>query len=260
VRNLNVKYGLDDPLYKQYGTFLLNALKGDIGISFQRQDKPVRDILAQGFKVTAVLGALAVVFAVAVGVSLGVLAATHRNGVADYASLTLASVGSAIPSFALGIFLIYLFAVKLQVLPVYGWGSPKQTILPLVTLAALPTALLARMTRASLLEVLRQDYIRTARAKGLRTSTVLYKHALRNALIPILTAVGPITAHLVTGSFIVEQIYSIPGTGRLVVQSINARDYGMIMGSTLFYASIICVANLVVDITYAVVDPRIRLR
>jgi oligopeptide transport system permease protein len=260
VQNLNVKYGLDEPLYRQYGRFLLNALKGDIGISFQRQDKPVLDILAQGFKVTAVLGLLAVVCAVLAGVSLGVLAATHRNGIPDYASLLLASLGSAIPSFALGIFLIYLFAVKLQVLPVFGWGTPAQAILPLVTLAALPTAILARMTRASLLEVLRQDYIRTARAKGLRTSTVLYKHALRNALIPILTAVGPITAHLVTGSFIVEQIYAIPGTGRLVVQSINARDYGMIMGSTLFYASIICFANLVVDVTYAIVDPRIRFR
>src|SRR4051812_2706871 len=137
VKTLNVKSGLDEPLYRQYGTFLLNALKGDIGISFQRQDQPVRDILAQGFKVTAVLGALAVVFAVTVGVSLGVLAATHRNGPADYASLLLASLGSAIPSFALGIFLIYVFAVKLHALPVFGWGSPRQAILPLVTLAAL---------------------------------------------------------------------------------------------------------------------------
>ena len=260
VRNLNVKYGLDKPLYRQYGDFVWRALHGDIGISFQRQDTPVRDILLEGFKVTAVLGLLAVLCAVAVGVSLGVLAATHRNGPADYVSLLMASAGSAIPSFALGIFLIYIFAVKLQVLPVFGWGSPKQAVLPLITLAALPTALLARMTRASMLEVLRQDYIRTARSKGLKTRSVLYGHALRNALIPILTAVGPLSANLVTGSFIVEQIFAIPGTGRLVVQSINARDYGMIMGSTLFYAAFISLANLAVDITYAVVDPRIRYR
>jgi oligopeptide transport system permease protein len=260
VQNLNHKYGLDQPVWRQYLTFAGDALQGDLGISFARQDKPVTSIIINGFKTTAVLGLMAAALAIIIGVSLGVLAATHRNGPADYGSVLLASVGSAVPSFALAIFLIYILSVKLQLLPVLGWGSWKQAIMPVLTLAALPTALMARMTRASMLDVLRQDYIRTAEAKGLHRRSVLYRHALRNALIPVLTAAGPLTAHLITGSFIVEQIFAIPGCGRLVVQSISARDYGMIMGSTLFYAVIICMANLAVDLTYAAVDPRIRYR
>lgn len=260
VQNLNHKYGLDKPVWRQYADFLWNALHGDLGVSFQRQDKPVTDIILSGFKVTAVLGALAVGTAVVIGVTLGILAAVNRNSVADYLSVFLASIGSAIPSFALAIFLIYIFSVKLKVLPVFGWGSWQQAILPVATLAALPTAYLARITRASMLEVLRQDYIRTARAKGLTTALVLYRHGFRNALIPIITAIGPIAAGLVTGSFIVEQVYAIPGSGRLFVHSLNARDYGMIMGTTLFYAVIIAIANLAVDVGYAIVDPRIRYR
>ncbi len=276
VQNLNRKYGLDKPVWplsfsaqippvhltadSQYTNFVWDALHGDLGISFQRQDKPVTEILLTGFKVTAALGMLALVTAAAIGVSLGVLAALHRNELPDYASVLLASVGSAVPNFALAIFLIYIFAVTLHALPVIGWGSVEQAIMPTMTLAALPMAYVARVTRASMLDVLRQDYIRTARAKGLRNWTVLYRHSLRNALIPILTVVGPLTASLVTGSFIVEQVFAIPGIGRLFVQSVNARDYGMIMGTTLFYAVVVALANLAVDITYAFVDPRIRYR
>ena len=258
VQNLNRRYGLDKPVWRQYVDFVWNALRGDLGISFQRQDKPVTDVIMSGFKVTATLGVLAVATATVLGVGLGVLAALNRNGLPDYASVFLASIGSSIPSFAVAIFLIYVFAVKLHWLPVFGWGSVRQAIMPVITLAALPTAFLARITRASMLDVLRQDYIRTARAKGLGRATILYRHSLRNALIPILTVIGPITAGLIAGSFIVEQVFAIPGIGRLFVQSINARDYGMIMGTTLFYAVIIAFANLAVDIAYAVVDPRIR--
>jgi oligopeptide transport system permease protein len=260
VQNLNHRYGLDKPVWQQYLNFVWNALHGDLGISFQRQDKPVTDIILSGFKVTAVLGMAAVGTSMAIGITLGVLAAINRNSIADYASVFLASVGSAVPNFALSIFLIYIFAVKLHVLPVFGWGSLKQAILPVATLSALPTAFLARITRASMLDVLRQDYIRTARAKGLTNLLVLYRHAFRNALIPIITAIGPIAAALVTGSVVIETIFAIPGTGRLFVHSLDARDYGMIMGTTLFYAVVIAVANLAVDITYAVVDPRIRYR
>lgn len=258
IENLNRKYGLDKPVWRQYIDFVWNALQGDLGASFQRQDKPVTDIIVSGFRVTATLGVIAMAIALMIGVTLGVLGAVNRNGIADYASVLLGSIGAAVPSFALAILLIYVFAVKLHWLPVLGWGSAEQAVMPAATLAALPTAFLARVTRASMLDVLGQDYMRTARAKGLRSATVLYRHGLRNALIPILTVTGPIMAGLVTGSFIVEQVFAIPGIGRLFVHSINARDYGMIMGTTLFYAVIIAFANLAVDIAYAVVDPRIR--
>ncbi len=271
IENLNRKYGLDKPVWRQYVSFVTNALKGDLGISFRRQDQPVTQIILTGFKVTAVLGLMAVVTATTIGIGLGVLAAVNRNGVLDYVSVMLASLGSAIPGFALGIFLIYFFSVRIHALPTSGWNASaglipgvlpplKQAIMPVITLSALPMAFLARVTRASMLEVLRQDYIRTARAKGLRSLTILYRHSIRNALIPVLTIIGPITAGLVTGSFIVEQLFSIPGVGRLFVQSINARDYGVIMGTTLFYAVIIALANLAVDVTYAIADPRIRYK
>jgi len=285
IRNLDHKYGLDKPVWpvsfdshgfpvnvtldSQYTNFIFNALQGDLGVSFKRQDKPVTEIILGGFRVTAVLGLAAILVACIAGVGLGVLAALHRNGIPDYSSVLLASAGSAIPSFVLGIFFIYIFSVQLHWLPTFGWDTRnglilgylprwEQMVLPVLTLAALPTAYMARITRASMLDVLRQDYIRTAHAKGLPGLTVLYRHSLRNALIPILTVIGPIAAGLVTGSFIVEQLFSVPGIGRLFVQSIDGRDYGLIMGTTLFYATIIAVANLAVDVAYALVDPRIR--
>jgi oligopeptide transport system permease protein len=271
VENLNRKYGLDEPVWRQYLNFLTNALQGDLGISFQRQDKPVTQIIFDGFRVTAVLGLLALSIAVVAGISLGVFAAVNRNRAGDYVSVLLASVGSAVPSFVLGIFLIYVFAVQLRWLPTFGWDLRhgmvpgwlppwKQAILPAITLAALPAAYLARVTRASLLDVLSQDYMRTAHAKGLPNTAVLYRHGLRNAAIPVLTVIGPLTAALLTGSFIIEQMFSVPGTGRLFVQAINGRDYGLIMGTTLFYATVIAIANLAVDIAYAAADPRIRYR
>ena len=271
VENLKQKYGWDDPVWKQYVTFVTNAVQGDLGVSYTRQDRPVTDIILTGLRVTAVLGLLSLGVAVVVGVSLGVLSATHRNGPLDYLGVLWASAGSAVPSFVLAVFLIYVFGVKLHWLPTFGWDvrhgivpgwipQPEQMILPVITLAALPTAYLARVTRASMLEVLNQDYMRTAHAKGLGGWNVLYRHALPNASIPILTLIGPLTAGLITGSFIVEQIFSVPGTGRLFVQSISARDYGLIMGTTLFYAVIVALANLAVDVAYAFVNPRIRYR
>jgi oligopeptide transport system permease protein len=269
VRNLDRQYGLDKPVYQQYADFVWNALQGDLGVSFQRQNKPVTDVILSGFKITAVLGLMAMTVAIVVGVGLGVLAAVNRNRLPDYASVVLATAGSSVPGFVLGIFLVYGFSVKLHALPTFGWDVKhglvpgylpplRQAILPVLTLAALPAAFLSRVTRASVLDVLQQDYLRTAHAKGLATATVLRRHALRNALIPIITVMGPMVANLVTGSFIVEQLFSIPGTGRLFVQSVNARDYGMIMGTTLFYAVLIAGANLAVDIACAFANPRIR--
>lgn len=271
VENLNRKYGLDKPLWRQYLDFVSNALQGDLGISYQRQNSPVTGVILSGFRATAVLGLMALAVATCVGVGLGVVSALNRNRATDYGAVVFASLGSAVPGFVLGVFLIYVFCVKLHWLPTFGWEVNrglvagwlppwKQAVLPVLTLAALPAAYLARVTRASLLEVLGQDYIRTARAKGLSGLTVFYRHSLRNAAIPILTVIGPVTATLLTGSFIIEQLFSVPGTGRLFVQSVNARDYGLIMGTTLFYAVIIVVANLAVDIAYAFVDPRIRYR
>jgi oligopeptide transport system permease protein len=271
VRNLDRQYGLDAPLWEQYGRFVWNALRGDLGISFQRQNRPVSEIILSGFKVTAVLGLLAASLALAAGVSLGAVAALHRNRAADQVSLALATVGSSVPGFVLAIFLVYVLSVKAQLLPTSGWDLDhglvpgvlpdiRQAVLPVLVLAALPAAVLARITRAGLIEVLEQDYVRTARAKGLASNAVLFRHALRNALIPIITVLGPVTASLVTGSFIIEEVFSLPGTGRLYVQAVTARDYGMIMGATLFYAAVISVANLAVDVGYAMTDPQIRYR
>jgi oligopeptide transport system permease protein len=271
VENLNRKYGLDQPLWRQYTLFLENTLQGDLGLSFQRQDRPVTEIILDGFKVTAVLGMLAFALAGGAGVLLGVYSALHRNRLPDYGSVFFATLGAAIPAFVLGILLKSLFAVELGWFATFGWDTrgglipgwlPRsdQAVLPVLTLAALPAAYIARITRASLLEVLQQDYMRTARAKGLSRTTMLLRHALPNAAIPILTVSGPILAALVTGSFIVEQVFEVPGIGRDFVNSVSNRDYGMIMGTSLFYAVVVVVANLAVDISYAWVDPRVRLK
>ena len=271
VENLNRKYGLDEPLWRQYTLFLENAVQGDLGLSFQRQDRSVTGIILAGFKVTAVLGLMAFLLATAVGITLGVYSALHRNRLPDYGGVFFATLGAAVPAFVLGIFLKTVFAVELGWFATFGWSTsdgvipgwlPRwdQLVLPVVTLAALPAAYTARITRASVLEVLQQDYMRTARAKGLGAGTVLVNHALRNAAIPILTVAGPILAALVTGSFIVEEVFEVPGIGRAFVDSVGNRDYGMIMGTTLFYAFVVVLANLVVDVSYALVDPRVRLK
>lgn len=258
AENLKRKYGLDDPLPEQFVKYLVNLVRGDLGISFQFQDRSVTSIIGQGLKVTAALGGLAFLYAVTIGITLGILAALKRNGPLDYGSLLFATLGASTPSFVLAIILVSVFAVQFHVLPVLGWGSWKQAILPMITLGSLPAAYIARITRASMLEVMQQDFIRTARAKGLRERVVVLRHIVKNALIPVLTLLGPLSAGLVTGSFIIEQFFAIPGVGRNFVSAVFARDYGMIMGVTLFYAFVVAVANLIVDILYGVVDPRIR--
>jgi oligopeptide transport system permease protein len=268
---LNRRYNLDEPLWKQYLLYLWNLLHGDLGLSF-RGDYDVTMLIRNGFFVTAQLGILAFIVAAVFGIGLGVLSALNQNGPLDYLGVFVATVGAALPNFILATFLIIIFAVNLGWFDILGWGGPervgdaldpsvwhiKKLVLPVVSLSFLPTAYIARVTRASMLEVLRQDYIRTAHAKGLADQVVIIRHAIKNAMIPVLTLMGPIAAALVTGSFIVENIYSIPGVGRAFVEAVLYRDYGMIMGTTLFYAAIVAVANLVVDLLYAVVDPRVR--
>ena len=262
---LESKYGLDEPVWEQFLTYSWNALHGDLGVSFQYQDRSVTTIIREGVEVSAVLGLMALAFALAVGLTLGVVAAVRQNSPIDYASVFLSTFAASTPSFVLGILLIMVFAVQLGWLPVFGWEKAwwlfpnwKQAILPTITLRALPTAYITRITRASVLEVLQQDYVRTARAKGLHERIVLGRHVLKNAAVPILTVSGPIAAGLVTGSFIVETVFAIPGLGKLFIASVFQRDYGMIMGTTIFYATIIAVANLVVDMMYVAVNPRIR--
>jgi oligopeptide transport system permease protein len=212
----------------------------------------------QGFPKTAILGTTAFVFAMIVGIALGMAAALRQNTWIDYVCVMFSTVFASVPGFVLGILLMIVFSVILHWFPTGGWGSPSQVVMPAIALAALPAAFIARITRASTLETMRQDYVRTARSKGLLERVVLIRHILRNSLIPVVTVAGPQFAALVTGSVIVETIFSIPGIGRLFVEAVFARDYGLIMGTVLFYSFVISIANLVVDILYGVIDPRIR--
>lgn len=256
--NLDRKYNLNKPLIEQYGLYLKNLVTGDLGVSFAQRDRPVRNIVAHGIKTTAQLGILAFALAAVVGITLGTVAAFNQNGPLDYVCVFFSTLGASFPSFIIAAFLIILFVVKLHWFNVIGWGSWKNSVLPVVSLSFLPASYVARVSRASVLEVIRQDYVRTARAKGLAEPTIDVRHVVRNALIPVLTVLGPIFAALVSGSFIIEFVFSIPGIGRDFVGSVLNRDYGVIMGTTLFYAAVIVLANLVVDVFYAVVDPRIR--
>ena len=258
VAALNAKYGLDKPLYVQYAKFLWGILHGDLGISYSYQDRSVTQILMQGLPKSAILGGTAFIFALIFGIAFGMAAALRQNTWIDYVCAMFSTIFASVPGFVLGILLVIVFSVLLHWLPSGGWGTLSDVILPAFALAALPAAFIARITRASTLETMRQDYVRTARSKGLLERVVLIRHILRNALIPVVTVAGPEFAALVTGSFIVETIFSIPGIGRLFVQAVFARDYGLIMGTTLLYAFIISIANLVVDILYAAIDPRIR--
>ncbi len=259
LENLEKRYNLDKPLLQQYGLYILDVAQGDLGISF-RQDREVMDILRDGFWVSAQLGLVTFAFAMIMGMFLGVFSALNQNNFLDYVGVFFATVGASMPNFIAATLLVLIFSVQLGWFDVLGWefGNYRKMVLPVLSLGLLPAAYVARITRASMLEVLGQDYIRTARAKGLREQVVVMRHAVKNAMIPVLTVAGPIFAILVTGSFIVERIFQINGVGRPFVDAVFRRDYGVIMGTTIFYATVVAIANLVVDILYAAVDPRIR--
>jgi oligopeptide transport system permease protein len=258
--NLMHKYGLDKPIPEQYLLYVGHALRGDLGISYTYQDRNVRDIIASGLPTTGRLAGIALVVAIILGITLGTISALRQNTWADYISLAFATAGASTPNFVWAMILIVIFSLTFHLLPTGGWGHPQQMVLPVLALAFTPAAYLARITRSSVLEVRHQDYVRTARAKGVGRGMLIGRHILRNGLIPVVTVIGPIFAGLFAGSFIVESIFSIPGTGRLFVQAIDGRDYPLIMGTTLFYALIIVLMNLFVDLLYAVIDPRIRYR
>ena len=258
VESLNQQYGLDKPIWEQYLLYLWNALQGDLGISYTYGDG-VTGIILNGLPATLTLAAAAFAIALVVGIPLGMIAALRRNSWIDYSLVFLSTLLVSTPGFVIGIILMIVFGVALNLLPVAGWGSVENIILPALALSAFPIALIARITRASMLDALQQDYVRTARAKGLPERTIIFRHVLRNALIPILTISGPEWAFLISGSVIIETLFAVPGIGRLFVLGVFERDYGLIMGATLFYAFAIVMINLVVDILYAFIDPRIRL-
>lgn len=258
IANLNKKYGLDQPFIIQFKNYIFNAVRGNLGVSYVYQDRSVTSIIMSGLPISATLGVISFLLAVVIGIPLGIAAALRQNSAVDYFAVTFATIFASIPNFVLGILLMVIFSVTLHWLPTSGWGSIRQVFMPAFALAALPAAYMARISRASMLDVIRQDYIRTARAKGLAERVVLVRHILRNAMIPVVTIAGPELAALVTGSFIIESLFSIPGIGRLFVQGVFQRDYGLIMGTVLFYAFAIAIINLAVDILYGMIDPRIR--
>ncbi len=260
MANIEAKYHLNEPLLKQYGRYLAGVVQGDFGPSYKYLDRNVADIIADTFPTSTLLGLLALAFALIFSFPLGVLAAKYRDGWADRACSFVATLGISVPHFVLGALLIWLFSLKLGWFQAARWGRPTSAVLPTATLGATPLAYLSFLIRSSLLETLREDFIRTARAKGLKEIAVLWKHALSNSLIPVLTVLGPLFAALITGSFVVEYVFAIPGMGRFFITAVTDRDYPLIIGVTLVYTAVLVVANLVVDIFYSLVDPRIKTR
>jgi ABC-type dipeptide/oligopeptide/nickel transport system permease component len=256
---LRAEYGLDRPLWRQFLAYVGGIARGDFGLSFRFASTPVIDVIAPGLLVTPLLAGGALLIAVPLGVILGTFAALRRNSLWDTLVVLGLVAGTSIPNFALATFLVYLLSVRLGWLPVAGWGSFMQMVLPVLLLAIPPTAYIARLSRTYMLEVLQQDYIRTARAKGLSRRLVVYRHALRNTLVPLLTTIGIILGGLLSGTFVVETLFNIPGLGRMAIQAIFARDYPVTMAIVLLFTFFYSGINLAVDLLYGVIDSRIRL-
>lgn len=257
---LEAKYGLDKPLWQQYLTYMTGASHGDFGDSLKQRGRTVMDIITMKFPVSARVGGVSVLVALLLGVPLGCIAALKRGKFLDNLISVVSTCGIAVPSFVICTLLLYFFGVRLQILPTMGLTSWKHYVMPVMALAFYPTAYIMRLMRSSMLDVLGQDYMRTAKAKGLAGGKILFKHALRNAILPVITYVGPLLAYTVTGSFVVEKIFTIPGLGGEFISAINGRDYTLIMGTTIFLATLIILMNVVVDIVYKIVDPRIKLK
>ena len=264
--NLDERYGLDLPIWQQFGVYLWSVLHLNFGLSFQYQSQSVSSLLLVSWPYTATLGVLAFCVIVPVGITLGVVSALRQNTWIDYATASFSTLAAAFPSFVIGIFLIIVLGPELNkltdgnfYLPTGGFQLDQHLIMPVATLSIFPTAYIARLTRSSTLEVMRQDYIRTAWAKGLTERKVAIKHIIKNSLIPVVTTLGPTFAFLVTGSLIVETVFAIPGIGRAFVVAVGARDYPMILAVSVLFAFIVAIANLVVDVAYVFIDPRVRL-
>ena len=259
IEIIEARLGLDLPIHEQYFNYVGNLLHGDLGMSMKKLNYSANELIAESFPVSAQIGFIAILVALAIGIPLGVVAALKRGGVADMLSMTLATIGISIPTFVIAMLLMYFFCMEMAILPTYGWGELKHFILPVACLCLAPIANITRLTRSTLMEVVQQDYIRTARSKGLSEFTVIGKHAMRNAIVPVVTYLGPLVASLLTGSFAIERMFMVPGIGRYFVNSVSDRDYTMIMGVTIFYGLFIMVCTLIVDIAYALIDPRVRL-
>ena len=260
LKAMNAKYGLDKPVIVQYKNYMLKALQGDFGPSLKQRGRVVSDIIWRGFKVSARIGGLAILFALLLGIPLGSIAALNRGKWIDNVIIVFSTFGIAVPSFVVSVVLMVILSVKLDLLPTYGLTSPLHYIMPVFALAYYPASYITRLMRSSMLEVLGQDYMRTAKAKGLTQFVILFKHALRNAILPVVTYLGPLLAYTLTGSFIVEKIFTIPGLGNAFISSITNRDYPLIMGTTIFLAALIITMNMLVDIAYKLIDPRIKLK
>jgi len=269
MENLAKKYGLDKPVSEQYKIYIQNLAKGDFGISIH-YNRPVGGIIKQAFPYSFELGMRSMIFAVSIGISLGAIAAIRRGTKWDTTSTLISVIGVSVPGFILGTVLQFIFALQLnnllssifpgtKFLPVQGWTTELHKILPSLALSVGTLAMISRLMRSSTLDVMTSDYIKTAKSKGLSERVIIWRHVLRNAILPVITVLGPIAAALLTGTFIVEQIFNVPGLGKFFVQSINIQDYTMIAGTTFFYGAFLVVASLAVDIAYAFIDPRIRL-
>ena len=257
---LEAKYGLDKPMGQRYLTYMADALHGDFGDSLKQRGRTVMDIIKMKFPVSAKVGGVSVLVSLLLGIPLGCLAALKRGKTLDSIISVVATCGIAVPSFVICTVLMYFFGVKLKLLPTMGLTSLKHYVMPVMALSFYPTAYIMRLMRSSMLDVLGQDYMRTAKAKGVHGFKILFKHALRNAILPVITYVGPMLAYTVTGSFVVEKIFTIPGLGGEFIGAIQGRDYTLIMGTTIFLATLIIIMNVVVDICYKIVDPLIKLK
>lgn len=259
LHSIEERYKLNDPLYKQYGDYLCNLVQGDLGPSFKYPGRSVNDIIKDGFPVSFKLGIEAILIAIIIGIPAGILAGVKKDKWQDRAVNFFTTLGVAVPSFVVAALLIYVLSTKLNLLPAAMWNGWRYEIMPALALSGMPMSFIARLTRSSMLDILSQDYIKTARAKGLSWSKVLIKHALPNSLIPVVTYLGPMTASILTGSFVIETIFAIPGLGQYFVTSIYNRDYTVILGVTIFYSVIVIVLNMLVDLLYPLLDPRIKI-
>ena len=258
LENIQASYGLNKPLIEQYFIYIGNLLQGDMGPSFVYRDKRVHEVLAEGLPISITLGGTALLLALIIGVFLGSIAALNQNKKTDVFIVTFATFGITTPNYVIAPILTLIFALTFSILPATGWGSPSQMVLPVISLALPQIAIVTRLMRGSMLEALKSDHIRTARAYGLPMTHVVGKHAMRSALLPVLSYLGPAAAALMTGSIVIEQIFNLPGIGRYFVTSALNRDYTMVMGTVIIVATLVLVFNLIVDLLYTVLDPRVR--
>lgn len=259
IEALNEKYHLNDPLIKQYFDYLGGVIKFDLGPSFKQEGQTVNDFIRNGFPISARIGILSIILSISVGIPFGIISALKQGKWQDYSVLFIATLGICIPGFVLATMMIYVFGLKLGLLPIYGLKEYKSYILPVIALSGYPLSYIARLVRSSIVEIMEQDYVTTARAKGLSEGVVIFKHVLKNGVIPVVSYLGPLISGILTGSFVIEKIFALPGMGRYFVESISNRDYTTIMGITIFDTMLLVIMVLMVDLIYGIVDPRIKL-